>query len=166
MTEMTDLCVTRTARFDAPREEVWEAITDPDALSCWLADDVDLDVRPGGVGRVTLPGGGTRSVLVTEVEDERRLSLLWWDTSTDALSSVEMTLADGDDGTELVVVERLLAPPATAAQTRVTMSMRWGCACTALSNVCSSGAVASGAVASRAVASRAVASRAVASARA
>ena len=31
-----------------PREEVWEALTDPERLEDWFANDVDLDLRPGG----------------------------------------------------------------------------------------------------------------------
>ena len=32
----------------APRAEVWEALTEPERLEDWFANDVDLDLRPGG----------------------------------------------------------------------------------------------------------------------
>ena len=145
---MTDVSVTRSATLDAPLEKVWDAITDPAALAAWLGDEVELDVRPGGVGRIRLPDGD-RSVLVTAVEEGRRLSLLWWGEESGEVSSVELTLSEhlsgplsgppsgsGRDGVELVVVERLLIPAARASVARVSMGMRWGCAFALLSTVC------------------------------
>jgi hypothetical protein len=32
----------------APRDEVWSALTDPERLEDWFANDVELDLRPGG----------------------------------------------------------------------------------------------------------------------
>ena len=48
--------------FDAPRELVWRAWTDPDQLAEWWGpagmhtprESVELDLRPGGVFRVTM----------------------------------------------------------------------------------------------------------------
>ncbi|MHB8466041.1 MAG: SRPBCC domain-containing protein [Acidimicrobiales bacterium] len=109
--------VTRTALLEAPIEEVWSAVTDPDALAAWLASSVSLDVRPGGVGRLSLPDGD-RSVLVTAVEEGRHLSMLWWGDD-DVVSAVDFTLVPTPSGTSLTVVERLATPTASA---------RWGCA--------------------------------------
>ena len=57
---MTDLVITRI--FDAPRELVYRAFTDPDQLAAWFGpvgwsvprDSVDLDVRAGGHQRFTM----------------------------------------------------------------------------------------------------------------
>ncbi|MEU4422341.1 SRPBCC domain-containing protein [Actinoplanes sp. NPDC024001] len=57
---MTDLVITRI--FDAPREMVYRAFTDPDQLSAWFGpvgwsvprDSVDMDVRVGGHQRFTM----------------------------------------------------------------------------------------------------------------
>ena len=35
----------------ADREEVWAALTDPRRLEDWFANDVELDLRPGGATR-------------------------------------------------------------------------------------------------------------------
>jgi uncharacterized protein YndB with AHSA1/START domain len=113
--------VTRTATLDAPIEKVWEAVTDPSALASWLASEVELDVRPGGVGRVQMPDGA-RSVLVTAVEAGRRLSLLWWGDEDGVVTSVDFSLASSEERTLLTVVERAAAPIAPTA------SLRWGCA--------------------------------------
>src|SRR5436305_959149 len=47
---MTDT-IHREIELPATVQDVWEAVTDPDALSEWLADEVSLDLRPGGEAR-------------------------------------------------------------------------------------------------------------------
>jgi uncharacterized protein YndB with AHSA1/START domain len=108
--------VIRTTELDAPIGDVWRALTDSDELSNWLADDVELDVRPGGVGRMRFPDG-EKSVLVTEVEPERRLSLLWWGDDGET-SSVELVVIPREQQTTLRVIERTTTPTATC--------MAWG----------------------------------------
>ncbi|MBG0567439.1 SRPBCC family protein [Actinoplanes aureus] len=57
---MTDLVITRI--FDAPRELVYRAFTDPDQLAAWFGpvgwsvprDSVDIDLRVGGHQRFTM----------------------------------------------------------------------------------------------------------------
>ena len=56
---MRRLTITRV--FDAPREEVWRAWTEPERIAQWWGkrgwstpvSSVELDVRPGGVFRLT-----------------------------------------------------------------------------------------------------------------
>ena len=84
----------------APREEVWEALTAPDRLEDWFANDVDIDLRPGGGASFRWSNGEERHATVTEVDPERRLSFDWDDEG-----SVEFTLDDDADGTRLVVIE-------------------------------------------------------------
>ena len=40
--------IRREIVLPAPREDVWEALTEPERLADWFANDVDLDLRPGG----------------------------------------------------------------------------------------------------------------------
>jgi uncharacterized protein YndB with AHSA1/START domain len=55
---MTRITITRV--FDAPREEVWRAWTEPERIAQWWGkrgwstpvSSVELDVRPGGVFRL------------------------------------------------------------------------------------------------------------------
>jgi uncharacterized protein YndB with AHSA1/START domain len=91
-----------------PREEVWEALTDPERLEDWFANDVDLDLRPGGGASFRWSNGEERTATVTEVEPGRRLSFEWDDEG-----EVEFTLDDDVDGTRLTVVET--APAWTTA---------------------------------------------------
>jgi len=82
------------------RDEVWAALTDPRRLEDWFANDVELDLRPGGEARFRWGNGESRRATVTEVEPEERLAFEW-----DGEGEVEFTLADAAEGTRLVVVE-------------------------------------------------------------
>jgi uncharacterized protein YndB with AHSA1/START domain len=78
----------------APRDDVWEALTEPDRLEEWFANEVDLDLRPGGSASFRWSNGEERHATVIEVEPE-------WDDE----GEVEFTLDDDVDGTRLVVLE-------------------------------------------------------------
>lgn len=66
---MPEAVITRT--FDAPREEVWKALTEPARFAAWFCtppyttpvDTVTMDVRPGGAFRATMVHGGDGSEL-------------------------------------------------------------------------------------------------------
>ncbi len=84
----------------AGRDEVWAALTDPRRLEEWFANDVELDLRPGGEAWFRWGNGESRHATVTEVEPEERLAFEW-----DGEGEVEFTLDDDADGTRLTVVE-------------------------------------------------------------
>src|SRR5919197_617577 len=69
--------VARDITLPCDRDEAWDALTDPDALRDWLAETVELDLRPGGPATFVLPGGAERRAVVEEVErGEHRRRLL------------------------------------------------------------------------------------------
>jgi uncharacterized protein YndB with AHSA1/START domain len=88
----------------SPREEVWEALTEPERLEDWFANQVELDLRPGGGASFRWDNGEERHATVTHVDPERRLAFEWEDEG-----EVEFTLADDADGTRLTVVETVPA---------------------------------------------------------
>ena len=92
--------IEREIVLPSPREDVWEALTEPERLEDWFANDVDLDLRPGGGARFRWSNGEERHAVVTEVEPERRLVFEWEDEG-----EVVFTLEDDPDGTRLTVVE-------------------------------------------------------------
>jgi uncharacterized protein YndB with AHSA1/START domain len=96
--------------LDAPRDEVWEALTDPERLEDWFANDVEVDLREGGELSFRWSNGESRQAVVTELDGERRLAFAWTD---DEQGVVEFTLADDGGGTLLTVVET--APAWTTA---------------------------------------------------
>ncbi|MGH9244686.1 MAG: SRPBCC family protein [Acidimicrobiales bacterium] len=100
--------ITRDVTLDTSAEEAWRLLTDEAELSAWLADEVTLDARPGGTGRL-VDGDEVRAAIVDEIEDGKALRLLWW-TVGDAggpVSEVTFTLAPAEQGTRVHVVERV-----------------------------------------------------------
>ena len=47
---MPGLVIEREVLIEAPAEVVWRTITEPDQISQWFADRVDLVVEPGAHG--------------------------------------------------------------------------------------------------------------------
>jgi len=84
----------------ATREDVWEALTNPDELAEWFANEVELELRPGGDVVFRWSNGEERRATVTEVETGERLAFEWEDDG-----EVAFTLADGEAGTLLTVEE-------------------------------------------------------------
>ena len=40
--------IRREIVFPVSREELWEALTEPERLQDWFANEVEVDLRPGG----------------------------------------------------------------------------------------------------------------------
>ena len=98
--------VRRETTLPADRERTWEALTDPDGLEGWFAEEAELDPRPGGAVRFTMPGGEQRDGFVEEATEGERL-VFWWGPSDGdrELSRVEIELQDDEAGTLLRIVE-------------------------------------------------------------
>ena len=105
--------IRREIVLPAPREDVWDALTEPERLADWFANDVDLDLRPGGGASFRWSNGETRTATVTEVEPLHRLAFEWADCDLEGGGEVAFTLEDDDEGTRLTVVET--SPEWTAA---------------------------------------------------
>jgi uncharacterized protein YndB with AHSA1/START domain len=78
MTDRLDRPVERAVELDAPPEDVWGELADPERLGAWLGAGVDLEMEPGGIGTISFPEGETRRARVVDVEPGRRVSFLWW----------------------------------------------------------------------------------------
>ena len=92
--------VTREILLEAPIGDVWDALTDPGRLEEWFANDVELDLEPGGDGVFRWDDGEERHVVVEEVDAGRRLALGWGDDGR-----FQIDLAEVDGGTLVVVTE-------------------------------------------------------------
>ncbi len=96
---MTDR-VQRDVVVPATPEQVWEVVTGDG----WLADQVSLDLRPGGDASF-LANGNERTGWVEEVREHERLAF-WWAADGEPAGRVELTLEPVSDGcTRVVVVE-------------------------------------------------------------
>src|SRR5829696_3628802 len=118
-----NLSVAKGARVEVKREvvlraepeQVWAALTDPERLSEWFANHVELDARPGGEGVFRWDDGEVRVAHVEEVVPGERLGFRWSD-GDGAESTVTIELEDGDGGTRRRVVET--ASPRARARRR------------------------------------------------
>jgi uncharacterized protein YndB with AHSA1/START domain len=97
--------IRREIVLPAPREDVWEALTEPERLEDWFANHVDLDLRPGGGASFRWSNGEERHATVTEIDPGRRLAFEWEGDTFEERGEVEFTLDDDADGTRLTVVE-------------------------------------------------------------
>lgn len=104
--------VRREIVLPATPDEVWDALTDPDRLAEWFANDVELDPRPGGEGVFRWEDGDERRAVIEVVEEARRLTFDWGEPEGE-LSTVDFTLEEVPAGTRLTVVET--APAALSA---------------------------------------------------
>jgi uncharacterized protein YndB with AHSA1/START domain len=101
--------IERLVELPTTLELAWQAITDPDWLALWLADDIRLDPRPGGEAYFQV-GSETRTGWVEEISppDDRvrgRMAF-WWALDDEPASRVELTVtAVGAERTLLRVVE-------------------------------------------------------------
>ncbi|WP_426503313.1 SRPBCC family protein [Dactylosporangium sp. McL0621] len=102
MTDPNDLLLLRAALPATPKD-VHAALTDPAALRVWLAEyaEVDLPGRYEFWGRYT-PDGAEPHQRVLHADDHT-LRLAW--TVDGVETTVEITLADGDDGTLLTLTQ-------------------------------------------------------------
>jgi uncharacterized protein YndB with AHSA1/START domain len=101
--------------FDAPRELVWQAWTDPDQLAAWWGprgmtsprETIEVDLRPGGVFRITMVQEGTGAefpsdMRFTEVNPIETLGYAWEGQRGIGGGSSVVTFKDlGDGRTEL-----------------------------------------------------------------
>ncbi len=92
--------IERILSVRAPRETVWDVVT----ADGWLAEEVLLDLRPGGDAHFR-SRKWSRTGWVEEAMAPSRLAF-WWTVDDEPATRVELTLEPDDDGgTQLRVVE-------------------------------------------------------------
>jgi uncharacterized protein YndB with AHSA1/START domain len=85
--------------YDAPIEDVWNACTDPDRISRWLAP-IEGDLRLGGTYQLKDNAGG--KILRCE---EPHLLKVTWAFGGGMVTEVEVRLAHGEDGGTVLELE-------------------------------------------------------------
>jgi uncharacterized protein YndB with AHSA1/START domain len=73
---MAGLVIEREILIEAPAEVVWRIITEPDQMSRWFADRVELVAEPGAQGYVHFGDQGG-PIVVETVDPSRRFSFRW-----------------------------------------------------------------------------------------
>jgi uncharacterized protein YndB with AHSA1/START domain len=123
--------VRREIVLPAPPDDVWGALTEADRLEEWFANEVELDVRPGGTGTFRWADGEERHAVVEVAEEGRRLAFDWSDGDA-APTTVDFTLEEVAEGTLLTVVETAPALEACAFEWTWALSLRAHALATAL----------------------------------
>jgi uncharacterized protein YndB with AHSA1/START domain len=107
---MPGLLIDRDVLIEAPVEVVWRTITEPEQITQWFADRVELVVEPGARGYLGFGDQGG-AVVVEVVDRPTRFSFRWNENHGGEPAAgnsmlVEFTLtAEGDERTRLRVVE-------------------------------------------------------------
>jgi uncharacterized protein YndB with AHSA1/START domain len=110
LVQMAGLAIEREVLIEAPIEVVWRTVTEPDQVSQWFADRVDLVIEPGARGYMEFGEQGG-PVVVEAVEPPTRFAFRWnhargeEPTASNSML-VEFTLTpQGDERTRLRVTE-------------------------------------------------------------
>src|SRR5580704_14008669 len=107
---MEGLRIEREVVVEAPAEIVWRTITEPDQMTQWFADRVELVIEPGAHGYMGFGDQGGE-VVVETVDPPNRFSFRWNHPPGEVPVAgnsmlVEFTLTpEGDERTRLRVVE-------------------------------------------------------------
>jgi uncharacterized protein YndB with AHSA1/START domain len=92
--------ITREIVLPTTREDAWSALTDPDRLEEWYANEVSLDLREGGAAEFRWDDGDVRRGSVEAVREEELLVLRFEDDGV-----VELQLEEVASGTRVLVRE-------------------------------------------------------------
>jgi uncharacterized protein YndB with AHSA1/START domain len=107
---MPGLTIDREVLIEAPVEVVWATITEPDQITQWFADRIELVVEPGAEGYLGFGEQGG-PVAVEVVDPPTRFAFRWnYSPGEEPVAGnsmlVEFTLTpEGDERTRLRVVE-------------------------------------------------------------
>jgi uncharacterized protein YndB with AHSA1/START domain len=92
-------------RLDAPPDEVFLYLTEPDRYVLWQGVKAELDPRPGGVYRVWMDADTVASGEFVEIQRSRRVVFTWGWEGNEAVppgsTTVEVTLEADGSGTLL-----------------------------------------------------------------
>jgi uncharacterized protein YndB with AHSA1/START domain len=100
--------IERICELDATPHAVWQALTDPEWLCDWLADEAELELVPGGEARFVVDGreraGWVEEVIPPGDGRPGRLSF-WWQQDDEPASRVTFEVRPTTEGTRLRIDE-------------------------------------------------------------
>jgi uncharacterized protein YndB with AHSA1/START domain len=102
--------IERDILIEAPLDVVWAVVTQPEHISGWFSDTVEIDLTPGGKLVLHWDEHGSRQGRVERVEPPRFFSFRWVVDDDQEMTEhnatlVEFTLTEEGDATRLTVVE-------------------------------------------------------------
>jgi len=119
--------ISRNVELDISVDQLWQLVSDPDGLTEWLGEAVDIDVQPGGAGTIT-DDGVLKFVHVDRVDAGRRLSFSWWEPDQPQHTAhVVFEVAPAEGGrSRLSITETLRATAVTSAgASRLDRQLHW-----------------------------------------
>jgi uncharacterized protein YndB with AHSA1/START domain len=135
-TALPDMTIVRV--FDAPRQLVWKAWTDPRQLAKWFGPRdfstpvCEADVRPGGTLRITMQGpDGTLYPMVAVYDEVIEPERLVWTTAVEHDGNVSFeirqvtTFAERDGKTELTLQAFIVRSTPESADALGGMEQGW-----------------------------------------
>jgi uncharacterized protein YndB with AHSA1/START domain len=104
--------IEREILIEAPVDVVWSVVTEPEHISRWFSDSIELELRPGGRALLRWNEYGTVHGRVERVEPPHFFSFRWVvprrpeaDVADDNSTLVEFSLSAEGASTRLTVVE-------------------------------------------------------------
>lgn len=101
--------IERTIQLAPPPERVWAALTTAEGLGSWFGHRAEVDLRVGGLARLTWDSGDTATLTIERLEPPRVFAYTWpiggLPDSDPRRTYVEFTLEPAGTGTTLTVVE-------------------------------------------------------------
>ncbi|MDP9475299.1 MAG: SRPBCC domain-containing protein [Actinomycetota bacterium] len=116
----------------APRDRVWQALTDEERIAQWWGDHVSFDARPGGCVTERWTDAGGREVVtsgeVVRLIAPRTLELTWADDDWDEPTRVLFRLDEAADDATRLTLEHSgweAFPPSTREELVRTHASGW-----------------------------------------
>ena len=101
--------IERVVDIAQPPATVWTALTTAEGLSSWFGHEATIDLRPGGVARMSWDDGHSVEMRVERVEEPTAFGFTWpvhgMPNDDPRRTYVEFTLEEVGTGTRLRVVE-------------------------------------------------------------
>jgi uncharacterized protein YndB with AHSA1/START domain len=101
--------IERTVEVAHPPAKVWAALTTAEGLGAWFGNEATIDLRPGGVARMSWTEGHTAEMRVERVEEPKVFAFTWpifgLPEDDPRRTYVEFTLEPVGAGTRLTVTE-------------------------------------------------------------
>ena len=118
-----------TAEIDLEHDlaDVWQALVDPEGLANWMGANTTIEPTTGGeLYSTDVVTGEPKRGVITEVDEEHRLSFDWWPVNKpEQVSQVTFVLIPSRRGTLVTVTETVEALGAIRAVHNLVGAQQW-----------------------------------------
>ena|SRR2546428_300184 len=101
--------IERTVELTQPPQRVWQALTTAEGLGTWFGNAAEVDLRIGGLVKLTWTNGDAATLTIERLEPPRVFGYSWsiygLPEADPRRNYVEFTLQPNDSGTTLSMVE-------------------------------------------------------------